>query len=103
MRGNSKSNLITDITQDDVKIIDYLRSILENLRKNNLISQSLTERYMDLNFETLLSDKAFEAYKDNILKHPLYLIIDKQSKLNEIFFDNRIGFIKTNFNLRGSI
>lgn len=104
--GGSSSNIGSD--QESVKsqrevytyVIETLKNIISGLENNNSQSEKITQIYKDVDFKLLLSEKALEAYNDDLSKHFLWVIIDKQCDHYKLFIDNRLGWVKTIISLK---
>lgn len=100
--SDSNSELDTEIARSHHNVIIGLRELLSTLKSNNNVFVEINGKLSTLDFRTLLTSQALEAYSNDVSKHLLWVILDKHSSLCQTFIDNRIGLIKYIFDLKGT-
>lgn len=91
--SNSESELNPELARHHTNVITQLRDMLSELKANNNIVVAAWAKFSGFDFTTLLSEEKLKCY-DDISKHLLWVILDKQSKFCEVFIDNRFGWAR---------
>lgn len=99
--SSSKSELDTEIAISHTNVIIHLNKIISQLKVNNNIAVAMGDELFNLDFSLLLNDNTLKTYGEDLSKHLLWVIIDKQSKFCQVFIDNRFGWVQNIMRMRG--